>query len=379
MFLCYDINESMQAKENIPLKDILLYHVAHHPSITPQDILKLCYQATFGAEHLLTDETRARSFFQQEWEAVSASDTALTEPLSSRYVRVHLGAWKHAGLPKEWLFRMFFMTASIPSGSVQADLLARLNTVDSLAKQGQFPFSYSCWKTACDQYLQCGGGAVHHSDAYRNAEHPAYRVVEKKYADLIPLLIKLSAFHNHSTPINIAIDGRAASGKSTLAKSLSYILDAGVIHMDDFFLPPELRTAERLSRAGGNVHYERFAEQVLPHLKSNGAFDYPIFDCSKMQLDGARTVPAGEWRIIEGSYSHHPHFSDYMDIRVFCTVTAEEQRQRILLRNGEQMAQMFAQRWIPMEETYFKSYQIRENADIIMDTGSKEYRYETDL
>ena len=35
----------------------------------------------------------------------------------------------------------------------------------------------------------------------------------------------------------IAIDGRCASGKTTLARELAERLGAGVIHMDDFFLP----------------------------------------------------------------------------------------------------------------------------------------------
>ena len=41
---------------------------------------------------------------------------------------------------------------------------------------------------------------------------------------------------------------------------------------------------------------------------------------------------------------------------------------RILLRNGEGMAQMFAQRWIPMEEHYFSTYQICQQADIVINT-----------
>ncbi|MBS7324987.1 MAG: (d)CMP kinase, partial [Angelakisella sp.] len=36
----------------------------------------------------------------------------------------------------------------------------------------------------------------------------------------------------------IALDGRAAAGKSTLAAALAETLQAAVIHMDDFFLPP---------------------------------------------------------------------------------------------------------------------------------------------
>ena len=39
---------------------------------------------------------------------------------------------------------------------------------------------------------------------------------------------------------------------------------------------------------------------------------------------------------------------------------------RILKRNGEQMAEMFRTRWIPMEENYFAAFSIKEKADILM-------------
>ena len=38
----------------------------------------------------------------------------------------------------------------------------------------------------------------------------------------------------------IAIDGRCAAGKTTLAARLAKELGGDVIHMDDFFLPPAL-------------------------------------------------------------------------------------------------------------------------------------------
>lgn len=351
------------------MKDILLHHTAVHPSMTPQDVLKLCFQATFGAEHLLTDASRAHDYFMNEWESVLPSDTDLIEVLSSRYVRVHLGAWKYHELPAQWLFRIFYMTASKKSNATDSEFNSQLDLVEKLAEQECMPFSVACWKNAREQYAKSGGGAVHHSNAYRDTEHPAYRVVDRKFVQLIPLLSKLSSMAGKSSQsLTIAIDGRAASGKSTLAQWLAQILDAGIVHMDDFFLPSELRTPERLAQAGGNVHYERFAEQVLPHLKYSRAFHYDIFDCSQMQLNGIREIPDGQCRIVEGSYSHHPELHRYMDLRVFCTVSPEEQMRRILIRNGERMAKMFAERWIPMEERFFSTYHIQEQADITINT-----------
>ena len=61
----------------------------------------------------------------------------------------------------------------------------------------------------------------------------------------------------------VGIDGMAAAGKTTLAAELADKFCGEVIHMDDFFLPFELRTAERLKEPGGNVHYERFIDEVV--------------------------------------------------------------------------------------------------------------------
>ena len=354
------------------MKDILKHHIAAHPSITAQDMIKLCYQATFGAEHLLTNVTQVKAYFEQEWQRTEARDIPLTEPLSDNYIRIYLDAWKHQGLPADWLFQMFYLTASAHDNASAQDLTERLNNVTRLAAEGDMPFSAEIWQKTCQEYLQSGGGAVHHSEEYRIAELPSYRVVHSRYQYLIPLLIQLKNIHpqpNHAAVI--AIDGRAASGKSTLAELLADILRAGVVHMDDFFLPNELRTPDRLATPGGNVHYERFEEQVLPHLKNNESFTYPVFNCSKMQLDGVRNVPSSPWRIVEGSYSHHPKLNQYMDIRVFCTVSLEEQMRRILSRNGESMAKLFAQRWIPMEENYFDTYQICQNSDMIIQTENE--------
>ena len=85
-----------------------------------------------------------------------------------------------------------------------------------------------------------------------------------------------------------------------------------------------------------------------------------------MELDGEREIPQGAWRIVEGSYSHHPKFGSYADLRVFCTVSPEEQMRRILLRNGERWAERFKNEWIPMEEKYFDAFGIREGAEVLI-------------
>ena len=58
-----------------------------------------------------------------------------------------------------------------------------------------------------------------------------------------------------------------------------------------------------------------------------------------------------------------------MDVRVFCDVPPETQRQRLLARNGPAQAAVFTARWIPLEERYFAAYRVREAAQFVLKTG----------
>ena len=150
----------------------------------------------------------------------------------------------------------------------------------------------------------------------------------------------------------VAIDGKCTSGKTTLASKLAEIYDCNVFHMDDFFLRPEQRTPERFTEVGGNVDYERFQEEVLLPLKSGKAFSYRPFDCSTFTLSAPVTVAPQKLNIIEGTYSHHPHFGNPYDLKIMLTVDEETQRQRVLERPAF-LHKRFFEEWIPMENRYF--------------------------
>lgn len=163
----------------------------------------------------------------------------------------------------------------------------------------------------------------------------------------------------------VAIDGRCASGKTTLAAELAERLGAGVIHMDDFFLRPEQRTPERYAEPGGNVDRERFlAEVLLPLTSGTGEpFTYRPFDCHTMQLGEPIIFTPTDITIIEGTYSCHPALRDYYDYRIFLTVSPEEQMARLARRPGADL-RMFREKWIPMEERYFDGCGVEEICEI---------------
>ena len=167
----------------------------------------------------------------------------------------------------------------------------------------------------------------------------------------------------------IAIDGKSAAGKSTLASYLQNELDASVIHMDDFFLPPELRTKERYLTPGGNVHYERFHQEVTEMLLEKRSFSYQRFNCKKMQLDTWQEVQDKKVIIVEGAYATHPKIRIPYDVKLFLDINPMEQEKRICSRNGEVALQQFISKWIPLEEEYIKTYEIQKNCDYIWDMG----------
>ena len=345
----------------------LVQQAARHPAMQPQDALKLCYQSALGAEHLLADRQAAIRYFDAEYTAVQPKFEPLAEAIGPQQYRVNLAGCKQAGLPGEWLLQMFLASVQQPADPVQKkeELTACLAQVEAAAQSGKLPFDGAAWQQKLQQWQAAGGGPVHHSDAYRSAEAPAYRVVGAQYVRLLPLLIKMAALDAAAPGTKVvAIDGRSASGKTTMARQLAQITGAGVVQMDDFFLPPQLRTPQRYAQPGGNVHHERFAQQVLPLLRSGQAFAYQAFDCSTLALGAWRQLPASRWRVVEGAYSCHPVLGSYMDLRVFADIAPEAQLQRVRRRNGEEQAKVYAEKWIPLEEAYLSEYQIAAKADL---------------
>ncbi len=165
----------------------------------------------------------------------------------------------------------------------------------------------------------------------------------------------------------VAIDGRCGAGKTTLASMLSQMFDCTVIHMDDFFLSKEKRTPDRLNTPGGNFDKERFLDEVLIPLASGDSFSYRPYICSISDFGDEIAVDARGLVIIEGSYSCHPEFWEYYDLRVFVNIDSKTQKERISARNPDK-ADMFFDMWIPLEEEYFKAFSIKERSDLIIDT-----------
>lgn len=158
-----------------------------HPSMQMQDVLKMCYQAVFGVEHMLADIAKAREYFNREYEATPASfSVPLYEPISESFCRINLGAWKARDLDPEELFELFVASANYNVPGTRTDLNNCAKSVEKIITKGLLPFTLEEWQKVYVEYKNSGMQPVHHSEIYQSAEHPAYRLVRKNllHADI---------------------------------------------------------------------------------------------------------------------------------------------------------------------------------------------------
>ena len=169
-------------------------------------------------------------------------------------------------------------------------------------------------------------------------------------------------------PALAAVDGRCGRGKATLSEQAARALGCPLFHMDDFFLPPELRTPERYAQSGGNVHYERVEAQLLRPIRETGAARFRPFDCHTLGYREPIQAAVPGLAIVEGSYALHPALRRYYDVTVFLTCSPEEQRRRLLLREGPERLPNFLEEWIPLEEAYFRGAGLPGPGELVLDT-----------
>lgn len=163
----------------------------------------------------------------------------------------------------------------------------------------------------------------------------------------------------------VAIDGNSGSGKSTLAAQLAAASGATLFHMDDFFLPPQLRTEARLDTPGGNIDSERFVKEIIKGFEKGKTFSYRAFSCKNSSYI-EKTAPHSTVNIFEGVYSMHPDWQAELNLKVFLQIPPEVQQDRILHRSGPEQLKKFTELWIPLENRYFEFYGIRESCDYIV-------------
>ena len=340
------------------------------PGLDVQDLVKALYQSVFGCGHFVGEA--GRKYLDDELASLDgrSAGAPFIEELGPDYCRVHIARLSENGLAPETLFQLFRLSSQEPQGSTET-FLAGLDRLEHLIKSGELPLSKEESAGFIAGYRAAGCPATHHSEKFRAAYAPAYRVVSRRMCEALPLICKIDREMAARESVYVAIEGGSASGKSSLGALIEKIYDCNLFHMDDFFLQPHQRTPERFAQPGGNVDYERFEAEVLGGLRSGGSFEYRRFDCSVMALGETVHVEPKKLNIVEGAYSMHPALRDAYHVTAFLDSDPEVQKARILRRNGEKMLQRFVNEWIPLEHVYFDRTGAREACGIILPAPAK--------
>lgn len=338
-------------------RQLVRTHLTKYPLMKLTDAVKLLYQNELGPGHMVLDEPASLQRLYEEWENMPHSSSGpFAEPIGNGLVRIYLDTLKKEELP---VFNAMFCQSA---GQVRGNREKFIQNLDLL------PLYFPDAEEFLSEYKKMGYPPVSHSASYRLAYRPAYRVVMQHHADFLRLIRALDSSLQKDTPFILAIDGNCASGKTTLGRLLAMYFDCNIIPMDDFFLPPGLRTAERLAQPGGNVHYERFIEEVMKPLQNGSKISYRRFRCDIMDYGDAITLSPKPLTIIEGSYCMRPELRGLYHYSVFLSCSYEHQIARIRARNGEEMLKNFISRWIPLENAYFDAFQVKKSCSLVIKT-----------
>lgn len=169
------------------ISQLLGAQFARHPDMQPADVYKLLHQAALGPAHAVNLDDAENALLA---EIASLPAATHPEPLlevispDGRLARVHLRPYLAAGHDPRALAQAFAATATGYEGSVER-LGKFCGCLGDLADAGGLPLARAEVEAFMNARRDEGWPAVRHSEAYRAAHSPAYRVVDLQ---LLPAL-----------------------------------------------------------------------------------------------------------------------------------------------------------------------------------------------
>jgi len=362
------------------LGKLIQKHMLSYPLSELSDILTLVYQNEFGplcADH--TEETASKILHKMQESQAASNPRTLSEPIGNGFARVHCASFGKLFddkiLASKVLSSMAAVSAEVQRGSFEGvskklGLLLRLVENNELAGSGDTTFkswvyNYEQSRKEVDKFLKVDYPEVSHSDDYLSAYNPSYRVVLCEFLEYVDLFKLIQPSISFGRRVILGIDGRSGAGKTTLAKIVSKVYGGDFISMDNFYLPFELRSLERMGIPGGHIHYERFIEQILNPIKAGKT----RIEHENYSPHTKKTTPLvaninSNIVVVEGSYSLHPWIRDLHTHTVFLNASDALQKRRILKRNGKEGYVRFKSTWIPFEDRYHRAYKVDKYCNI---------------
>lgn len=171
------------------MEELLKLHASRYPLMQPTDAVKLIYQNEFGVGHLISDHSLFMERLRREADAIrEIRDIPLTESIGNGLIRVMLNSPKSSLIYLEGLAVACIKTAEQHRGCLDC-FLKKIEELEAVCKKGIFQFSENDLTVYLQRYRSEGYPPVSHSSLYREAYHPAYRVIRE---ELLSEVIQLS-------------------------------------------------------------------------------------------------------------------------------------------------------------------------------------------
>ena len=166
--------------------ECLVEHFSTHPDLAAQDVYKFVHQSVAGPGHLIPGGQQALAYLQQEIAGLgeAPSGEPLYEALGGEYdlVRLNLRPYVKRGGDPERLVEAMQLTAAAVTLR-ETEMSKRLRIGAAMLSQRGLQAESDALVGMLEEYASQGFPALHHSDRYAAAYHPAYRVISRTQAD----------------------------------------------------------------------------------------------------------------------------------------------------------------------------------------------------
>ena len=163
----------------------------------------------------------------------------------------------------------------------------------------------------------------------------------------------------------VAIDGVGASGKTTVAAQLARHVGPRpviVLHVDDYFHPPEIRHARgRDSAEGFWLDAYDCAALVAEALAPLGPGGSGLYRSAAGERQRARRDALV---LVEGTFLHRDELRRFWDFSIYLDVPLDEATRRMALRDGEDRPM---DRYVGGQRLYFDAAAPWERASLVID------------
>lgn len=165
----------------VELYETLKYHAEKYREMMPVDVVKLLYLGEFGSEYIIKSPEKALEDLKHEYASVVHDpEGEVSEDIGEGLCRINLAPLDTSELSLEELNDIFVKSSREIKGD-RENFIKKLKIFVMLTKLDLFSFDYDEAKAFVKAYIDEGMPPVRHSDRYRAAYHPAYRVIKAEY------------------------------------------------------------------------------------------------------------------------------------------------------------------------------------------------------